>query len=116
MKFDLTSPCADCPFRRDIRPYLTRKRAKYFMDNMLSGQKQFVCHKTSVEDSETGETMGKDESQACAGALILLAKLKRSTQLMRLMSRIGLYDRAKLKMDAPVFDTAEEFIQRQDER
>lgn len=120
MNFDLTSPCADCPFRNDIRPYLTKRRAAYFMEKMIDEQKTFTCHKTTVpcddEDDEEGGMKDGPHAQHCAGALILLEKLERPNQMMRWMERIGLYDRDKLKMDAPVFDTAEEFIQRQDER
>lgn len=28
MKFDLKSPCSNCPFRRDINPYLNKARVR----------------------------------------------------------------------------------------
>ena len=42
--------------------------------------------------------------------MILLEKIERPNQLMRIMERLGFYDREKLDMTAPVFDTPKEFI------
>lgn len=50
------------------------------------------------------------DEQHCAGALILLEKLDRPSQMMRISERIGMYDRRKLDMDAPVFDTFRKMI------
>ena len=44
-------------------------------------------------------------TQHCAGALILLEKLHHPSQLMRIFERLDGYDRSKLDMAAPVYDT-----------
>ena len=51
-----------------------------------------------------------EDSQHCGGAMILLEKIDRPNQMMRIMERIGGYDRRKLKMDADVFDDQYGFI------
>ena len=51
-----------------------------------------------------------EDSQHCGGALILLEKIESPNQMMRIMERMGGYDRHKLKMDADVFDDQYAFI------
>lgn len=103
MNFTLKAPCANCPFRND-RPdqkgWLGRARATEIAEAITDNQQTFSCHKT----------LHNKEQQHCAGALILLEKLKLPNQMMRIMERIGYYDHKALKMASPVFDTAEEFI------
>jgi hypothetical protein len=53
------------------------------------------------------------DSQQCAGALILLEKLGLPSNLMRVMERIRVYDRRKLDMESPVFDSWEEMVDAQ---
>jgi len=55
-----------------------------------------------------------EESQHCAGALILMEKMKRPSQMMRIVERLGMYDATKLQMDAPVFSSFEEMAEAQD--
>ncbi len=113
MKFDLKRPCKDCPFLEG-KDYLTRARAAEIARGITDGQATFSCHKlNSFEDNEyTGETdvVEGENAQHCAGALILLERIERPNQLMRIMERIGVYDRRKLDMDAPVYETPEAFI------
>jgi len=118
MKFDLTKPCPQCPFRSDIRPFLAQDRAEEIGMAITAGQQTFTCHKTTVPcEAEDGEDFGtmKDgpNAQHCAGALILLEKMEQPNQMMRWMERIGKYDRTKLDMDSPVFDDVDEFIEAQ---
>lgn len=115
MHFDLTSPCPQCPFRTDIKPFLTRPRAKEIADGLLHQQATFACHKTT-EHNDDGEHVLRDSEQHCAGALIVLEKMNRPNQMMRIMERIRLYNRHALKMEAPVFDTLRAFIAAQGER
>ena len=75
---------------------------------------EFPCHETidySGDDSDDGGSYQQtgDESH-CAGALILLEKEERSSQMMRIMERLGMYDRNKLDMNAAVFDTFGDMI------
>lgn len=112
MNLDMTQPCVNCPFRRDVRGYLTRARAHEIAAALLSDA-SFTCHKTiATEEDDEGEcfTVETPDSQHCAGALIFLEAQERPNQMMRWMERIGCYDRSKLNMAAPVFTTAHDFI------
>lgn len=99
MKFEMTTPCSECPFRTDIRGYLRPGRSKEIISALLSGQ-TFSCHKTN--EYLDGEVIETHITQHCAGALIFLEKNERPNQMMRWMERIGMYDRDKLDMEAPV--------------
>lgn len=117
MNFDMVKPCLSCPFRSDIRPFLTQDRAEEIGNAITLGQSSFTCHQTTVpcEGEESfGSMKDGPNAQHCAGALILLEKLEQPNQMMRWMERIGQYDRKKLDMNAPVFDTVDEFIDAQE--
>jgi len=64
----------------------------------------FHCHKTGDCDDETGDFIPKPDgsSLACAGALIFLEKRGRTSNIMRIMERLGQYDHTKLDMNADV--------------
>lgn len=113
MRMDLTKPCSDCPFRNDRPAYLSVERAEEIIDGLLA-DKSFTCHKHNDEDDE-GNAVETKDSQHCAGAMILLEKLNRPNQWMRWMERLGMYDRTNLDMNAPVFDSPEDFIDAQPE-
>lgn len=114
MNFNLTKPCKDCPFRTDIRPYLTMERAEEIVEALTTMQGTFACHKTTKpsEDDDL-EMVTTDKSEHCAGALIMLEHIEQPNQMMRIAERLGMYDRTKLEMDAPVFDDPEGFIDMQ---
>jgi hypothetical protein len=103
----LTTPCKDCPFRTDVRPYLRKDRIDEFEASLHRGT--FTCHKTTVEDpdGEEGELIDGPKALHCAGALIVMEKTGRSSQMMRIAERLGFYDQTKLNMDAPVFEDFE---------
>lgn len=119
MKFEMTSPCESCPFRTDKLFFLTPARAQEIVDALLT-DKTFSCHKTvdygkldeeCDQDGNQGAHVPDADEQHCAGALIILERLERPNQMMRWMERLGAYDRRKLKMDAPVFENFEEFVE-----
>lgn len=101
MKYDMTTPCGDCPFLlKHRRAYSVQRLAQF-----ASGP--FPCHKTadleeSHDDGSGGCYTATPESQHCAGALIVLEKLNQPHQMMRIMERLGLYDHTKLDMEAEV--------------
>lgn len=105
----LKQPCPQCPFRNDIAPYLTPGRVRQIEREVIGGQQDFHCHKTTgfTEPDDEGEqdTCVTPESKRCAGMAILCEKLNRPTQMMRIEERLGFYDRAQMKMDAPVFNS-----------
>lgn len=102
MRFDITKPCAQCPFRNDRPGFLRPERVEEITDAILGGQ-TFQCHKT----------INKGKEQHCAGATIFLEANDRPNQLMRIMERLGAYDRHALDMDSPVFTDADDMIEHQ---
>lgn len=108
MKYDLRKPCDNCPFRNDIQPYIRPERVEEIVGAA------FACHKTTKHDDD-GEHIENDKEQHCAGSLILHEKMEQPHQMMRICERIGFYDRTKLDMDAPVYDSVEEMIEAHEE-
>jgi hypothetical protein len=101
MNFNLKTPCKDCPFRSDReanKGWLGKERAESIINSITKEDATFQCHKT----------LG-NKAEHCAGATILLEKLEKPNQLMRIAERLGHYDLTKLDMNAPVM-TAKEFI------
>ncbi len=108
MKYTRKSPCSNCPFRSDRPFHLRPGRVREIEHSLDRGE--FPCHKTVDydQDEDTTTTTGNEQEVHCAGALILLEKLERPSQMMRICERIGLYDRRKLDMNAPVYDDFEQ--------
>lgn len=116
MRFDLKRPCRDCPFRTDVRGYLTPARAEEITAAVLKGDATFTCHKTLTgeyveTDDESIYVPGDTGEQHCAGALILEAKAGHPNLPIRLARMTSMLDTDRLDMTAPVFDTAEEMIE-----
>jgi hypothetical protein len=111
LKFDLVRPCAECPFRNDRPGYLTRERVTHIVSSLLHDA-SFTCHKTT-RFSDDGKCVPHSDEQHCAGAAIFLERQDRPNQWMRWMERLGAYDRSKLDMEAPVFETLDEMKQAQ---
>lgn len=68
-------PCSQCPFRRDVKPFLHPERAEEIADAASNPYNSFPCHKTLEhgEDDEGSYTYAGAESQECAGFLTLRA-------------------------------------------
>lgn len=122
MRLTMKTPCPSCPFRTDIPPFLTEGRGREIMAALLADH-TFQCHKTVDYDGADDEgevdsatAASEPNAQHCAGALILLEKIGRPNQLMRIAERIGHYRPDRLDMKAPVFDTAAKFIRGQTAR
>lgn len=95
MKYNLTEPCNECPFLIGSGFKLARLKAH------ASGE--FACHMACKIDEESGDFVARGKKTPhCAGALIFLEKRNTPHQMMRICERIGLYDRRKLNMKAPV--------------
>lgn len=114
--YGLTKPCDDCPFRTDVRPYLRAERVFEIQQSLVHAE--FPCHKTTwakgAERAGDGTYIRSGKEMHCAGALILLEKLEQPSQMMRICERLGMYDRRKLDMTAPVYDTFEDMAQAQE--
>jgi len=117
IKFTLIRPCELCPFRTDcLKGWLKTFSAE--IADSLKNDKTFLCHETTEyeedydeDEYETPPLKETGKEQHCAGAMILLEKIERPNQMMRIAERLGLYDHTKLDMDAPVFNSLEEFVE-----
>lgn len=115
MKFDLTRPCAHCPFRTDRDFPLLSARRLEIGASLMRGE-WFPCHETTHEDDASLKRVASPESQHCAGVMIMLTKCGQPTQAMQLAERLGrlvgrvLFDPARLQMDSPVFKTILQFV------
>ena len=98
MNYKMTTPCDACPFL--IGSGFTYASLKAH----ASGE--FGCHKAC--ELKDGEYLPKGKTPHCAGALIFLEKQDAPHQMMRICERLGVYDRSKLNMDAPVVNGPED--------
>ncbi len=97
MKFDLKTPCKDCPFIKGSSTNTTLAEGR--LEEIVEGIRadmSFTCHKTLH--------MPSSDQQHCAGAMIFLEKEDRPNQMMRIAERIGMYDRRKLNMNVDIVD------------
>lgn len=110
--YSLTTPCKNCPFRTDVRPFITPGRVRDIERSLV--RSEFPCHKTTRPDDDAEDDsvyIPKGGEIHCAGALILLEKLGRPSQMMRIAERLRgeggapMYDASKLDMEAPVYDS-----------
>jgi len=102
----LTRPCDNCPFRTDVTPYLSYERANEIA-LALDCDESFSCHKTSTCQGKSNMDKGVKH---CAGAMIMMEKMNRPNQWMRICERIGHYDRRKLDMNSPVYHDFDHFV------
>ena len=97
------SPCSSCPFLKDkptaVR-FLTKARTDEISEALLSGD-GFTCHKDN--DIDVGRRA------QCAGAMLILHKLRKPNLAMRLLRFFGLLDFDKLKGAESVFDNFEDW-------
>ncbi len=107
--YDMKTPCAECPFRNDRKPYITPERYEELRDS----DGEFHCHKTvDYDDDEDheGENIVTKQSKICAGFLIINEHSEKPNQMMRICERIGIYDRRDLDMDSSVYDDWDQLI------
>lgn len=118
MKFDLKTPCKNCPFRSDgtaIR-FSCRERAQEIEESAF--RNGFPCHLSAVntQDEYDDEDGGYDfnrngNTQHCAGALIMFMNegydsTPGTGNDEELFERLG----QQLDFNAPVFKDSEEFL------
>lgn len=112
MTHRLTTPCANCPFRSDRPFHLTPARALEIATCLREGG-DFPCHKTLDYDHPTED--GRPDQNGpganrCAGMLIVMEKSGLRNRIMQIAQRLGLYDPAKLQMDAPVYESLDAWL------
>jgi len=105
----MLAPCPKCPFRVDVKPYITAARAKEITRSVNSGL-SFHCHAT-VEHGDDGEHVPTSKELMCAGAVILARKegTLYQNQMARIAERLGAnFD--DVKETAPVYENAAEMV------
>jgi hypothetical protein len=108
VKFDLTRPCGNCPFRTDVRPYIRADKVRQVLgDPAATGAahwpaSSFACHKTvDYRRSDRGRVHAR--SQHCAGAAIILTGERLPNQAMQLAERLLGVDFRRLDLSALVY-------------
>ena len=101
--FALKTPCADCPWRSDVAPFISPERAVQFISATA-----FQCHKT-INYRDDDPNRG-DRPMQCAGLMILLRKSGLANQIMQIGERLGAFAPNDLDMAAPVYETVETAI------
>lgn len=99
--FKVRTPCANCPFRNDITPYLRQAR----VHDLVTGDNVFMCHKTLTPSMRVGKY-----SAACAGFLAFMERCGKRNQMMQVAERLGLYDPKRLNPNAPVYKSLDELL------
>lgn len=67
-------PCPHCPYRRDVKPYLTPARGDELAYLAQNPYNVFWCHKTTEsDDDDSGECHATAKSKVCTGFLSLQA-------------------------------------------
>jgi len=77
----MKKPCEHCPYRNDVKPFLTPERGEELAYHALNPYNTFPCHKTTEYDDsyddndyEGDDMMVVETSKECAGFLTLMAK------------------------------------------
>lgn len=92
MRFELKSPCKDCPFARgsSTNTTLANGRIESIVKDLEHNDKTFQCHKTLEEHVQ---------DQHCAGALLFVKQNEtmNNNAMLRLAQRIGIFNADALK-------------------
>lgn len=105
--FDRDKPCKTCPFRIDKNGlrHLGTERAEEIVEAVVDRQQTFTCH----DDIDKPQR----DRQHCVGVMLMLEKIDRPNQMMRIAERLGKYDRTKLMGADQVFDEFEAWVEEQ---
>ncbi len=117
MRFDLTRPCGNCPFRSDKPFHLRPERVRGILGGARGGNKwwpadSFPCHRT-IEYTDD-DTIVPETAQQCAGVMAILHRENRPNTAMQLAERLGLWNPATLDPDAPFYQSTEDAIKGQE--
>lgn len=103
------APCANCPFRRDVSPFLRPARVRQIVDAAVDQGQHFVCHKTVNYARKRSADLGR---RACAGFLILAERsgFLAGIQFVQLAERLAGITFAELRGRSLVYASAEAMI------
>ena len=115
MRFDLKKPCKNCPFRTDktaIR-FSGRERAEEIEESAY--RNGFPCHLSAIDTSEEDEERGGytfgEDTQHCAGYIIMRLN-EGDTEWPGIDNDEELGERLAMQMNfkSPVFQSTEDFL------
>lgn len=69
----MEKPCQHCPYRTDVKPFLTPERGADLAFATTNPYNSFPCHKTTESDGD-GYCYETEDSKQCAGFLTLQAQ------------------------------------------
>ncbi len=100
--YSIKTPCAHCPFRSDVKPFLHPERVTEIYQGI-------PCHQTTqVEDDEDNNPILDGSEKTCAGFLIIREKNDDPSQLMKIAERLGQYNAGELDMEALIYSNLDE--------
>lgn len=71
----MKKPCKNCPFRNDVKPFLTAEFADELACSASNPYNTFYCHETTEGDEDFGgegsEMVAVESSKMCAGFLAM---------------------------------------------
>lgn len=115
MKFDLKTPCKNCPFMntKDGIKFSCRERAEEIEEQAY--RHGFPCHLSAVDTSDKDEDGGfvfGSDTQHCAGALLVFLKdgYDGNVPFENLSERMQDRIRDRLNWNAPTYDSVEAFL------
>lgn len=117
MKFDLKTPCKNCPFRNDATriTFSCEERAEEIAETAY--RNGFPCHLSAAliedEDGENGGFVEGENTQHCAGAIIMFLKDGNDCGWPGIDNDQELAETLESQMDmkAPVFESEQAFIE-----
>lgn len=106
MKFNLRSPCKDCPFRAEGAIHLERGRLAGIVKDLHDDYNHFLCHKTVHHpkggewDDDGGYTPSGEES-VCIGATAFMMRQGYIPIVLRLALMRGEISREEIEAVYP---------------
>jgi hypothetical protein len=70
MTWFMKKPCKNCPYRKDVRPFLTPERGEDLAVHSCNKYNSFTCHQT-LDNDDDGDTVVVAESLECAGYMTM---------------------------------------------
>ncbi len=64
-------PCKHCPFRKDVKPFLTLDFAEELAYSTQNPYNYFPCHKTTEYNEDLDDMEATNESLECAGFITM---------------------------------------------
>lgn len=116
MRFDLTTPCTNCPFRSDETRITFRNRERAAEIEEHAYRNGFPCHVSANvnEDPVHGEEtfVFGENTQHCAGFILMQPHEHSGSPWPGINNDEKLLERLEERMDwdAPVFHNADEFM------